>query len=484
MAHHASRLPRLQLPPREGAARRPSTIYTMSSSKAPPPLTSRSSSSFSRRSVDYDFVSIEEECDASNDGKEKPPCFSLLEQFYDELMIPTFPLEEERDDIDDWFECFRLQMKQRHQLHEQKLQDDIKQALTEGFKEEGIAEAVQKLSNITIDDDGEFDGPAMDVVLMILDDGSDDDNNDDSNNEVTITNATGRFPRRRSSRIRMSLHGGLYAPPKSVQNDNKTIIIGGAAVEYYKQSRVGLLSYVVLRDSFRGCGLARYLHEEALSRLEHLSNVYGASFQKERNRQSESKPLLQAVFAETNTAEAGDVTPEQSLLRHNSLYNLGYRLVSFPYAQPPLTTDDVDGSFDDIMLLTYFPFDGNTLRSARKSGEDSTTMRHCQWFSQQKDLSEVTENMSSTQMNVNIPFLYVEDFYQSVFGYDTTDDDSEATQVEGIPDYHTAKYYKLAHWFTRHRLGNGSGSVGVSLDRPPWNDCKENLGNEFDESQH
>ena len=85
-------------------------------------------------------------------------------------------------------------------------------------------------------------------------------------------------------------------------------------------------------------------------------------------------------------------------------------------------------------------------------------------------------------MNVDIPFLYVEDFYQSVFGYDTNDD-SEAKKVEdGIPDYRTAKYYKLVHWFSRHRKGNGNGSVNVSLDRPPWNDCKEILGNEYEES--
>src|SRR5210317_776659 len=116
-----------------------------------PLVASRSStSSFSSggRSVDYEFVSIEEECPSTEDScdeKISPPCFSLLQQFYDELMIPTFPFEEERDDINDWFECFRLQMKQRHQLHEQKLQDDIKQVLTDGFKEEGIAAAVQNL---------------------------------------------------------------------------------------------------------------------------------------------------------------------------------------------------------------------------------------------------------------------------------------------------------------------------------------------------
>eukprot|EP00984_Skeletonema_dohrnii_P005449 scaffold1913_cov151-Skeletonema_dohrnii-CCMP3373.AAC.6 len=459
----------------------------MSSSRSSLLSARSSTTATNKRSVDYNYeiVSIEEECQTSDDGEENPPCFSLLQQFYDELMIPNFPIEEQRDDIDDWLECFRLQMKQRHQLHKQKQQEDAKQALTEVIQEEGIVEEVQKLSHATIADDGEFDGAAMDVVLMILDEGYD---GDDSNNDVTTANTTGRFSRRESSRIRMSMYGGLYAPKsdqdaKSYSNGNKPVIIGGAAVEYYKKSRAGLVSYMVLRDEFRGCGLTRYLQEEALSRLENLANVYGASFQKERNRQSESTTLLQAVFAEANTAEAGDVSPEQILQRHNSLYNLGYRLVSFPYSQPPLTTEDVDGSFDENVLLTYFPFDENTVRTARNVGEYS--MRYCQWFSQQEASSDaVTESRSSTQMNVVIPFLYVEDFYQRVFGYDTSND-SEAKKVKDgipIPDYRTAKYYKLVHWFTRHRKGNGSGSVNVSLDRPPWNDCKEIIGNEYKEN--
>ena len=453
------------------------------SSTRPSLLTTRSSSSLGGQ-VNYDFVSIEEACpsSSSDDIGDEPPCFSLLQQFYDELMIPTFPLEEERDDIEDWFECFRLQMKQRHQLHEQKLQEDVKQALTEVIPEEGIAEEVQKLSSETIDDDGEFDGPAMDVVLMILDDGSDLDND---SNDVNSANTNGRFPRRRSSRIRMSMYGGLYAPSKSNQSagakqsdDSKPVIIGGAAVEYYKKSRVGLLSYIVLRDEFRGCGLARYLHEEALHRLDTLANVYGTSFQKNRSNQT---PLLQAVFAETNTAEAGDVTPEQSLLRHNSLYNLGYRYLSFPYAQPPLTTEDINGSFDDIMLLTYFPFDANTFKRAHRIGQFA--MRYCKWFSQKKGVGNESEDLSSPKMNVTIPSLYVEDFYQSVFGYDTADD-SEANEAnDSKPDYHNAKYYKLVRWFTRHCMDNADGSVDVSLVRPPWNDCKLRLETEFQESQ-
>ncbi len=96
---------------------------------------------------------------------------------------------------------------------------------------------------------------------------------------------------------------------------------------------------------------------------------------------------------------------------------MGYRLVSSPHAQPPLTTDDVDGSFDDIMiLLSYFPFDEQTVRIARNVCEYSKP-------SQQKTPNdEVLENSSALEMSVHILFVSVKNFYESVFGYETNDD--------------------------------------------------------------
>jgi hypothetical protein len=467
-------------------------------SSGPSSTSSRSSSRFgSGRFLDYKFVSIDEECpptlsdgvssygvSSDSDGTETPPCFSLLQQFYDELMTPTFPLEKERDDVDDWFTCFRMQMKQRGQLRELQLQKDIKRVLTEGFKEEGIAAVVQSYSNPANSVCG-FDGPAMDVVLMILVDATHDD--DDITYDDTIANSTGKFPtRRRNSRIRSVLNG-RFPITEAYSVDSKCLIIGGAVVEYYKQSRVGLLSYIVLRDEFRGCKLARYLHEEALSSLENLANTYGASFQKERNGLPESIPLLQAVFAETNTAEASDLTPEQCLMRQKTLHTLGYRSVLFPYAQPPLTTDDVDGTFDNIILLTYFPFDENTLPTAGMSSDMDLMVRYCKWFLQERKEKRdqtIDAGTAVVHMNANIPFLYVEDFYQSVFGCNNNDE-NEVNHVDGgdgIPDYHIAKYYKLALRYTRHRLKNGNGGVSVCLDRPPWYDCKERLLKECQEN--
>jgi GNAT superfamily N-acetyltransferase len=375
--------------------------------------------------IRYQFLSIDQECEkwaqsSQYDADDAPPCFDVLSQFYDELMVTTFPLEEERDDIEDWFQCFHFQMKQirwkqqgRENIQVQELSDEEKLLLQ---------------------------GNAMDVVIMIADNAGD--------------NITSSAPKRQLDH-QLSSFAGLYAPNTSDSSrtiSSKPTIIGAAAVEYYKESRVGLLSYIVLHPDFRGQGLAAPLHKEALSRLTRLSSLYATA--------KECQPLLQAVFAETNTAAAGDVTPEQSLLRHKSLNKLGYRLVNFPYAQPPLSTKDVDASFDDLLLLVYY------------SVGDEVTEDHAQKYFPWHQNSSDTK---SVKLDVSIPFRFVEDFYKSVFGYNSVEEKnlSNRDDIDGIPDYRTAKYYKLAEWFFRHKCN--TGLVEVELCSPPWEDCKETL---------
>ena len=388
----------------------------------------------------YHFVSIDEECEkwaltSQNDAcNDSPPCFAILNQFYDELMIPTFPLEEERDDLNDWLECFRFQMKQRrwkeqshNDMHAQELSDEDQLLLQ---------------------------GNAMDVVLIIADTIS-----TESKGSETEASIKRKFIDRRGSSF-----AGLYAPTSTQTDDGSLVIIGAAAVEYYKQSRVGLLSYIVLHSDFRGRGYAAPLHEEALSRMKRLACMYNTS-------NDPTTPLMQAIFAETNTAAAGDVTPEQSLLRHKALYKLGYRLVDFPYAQPPLSTEDVDASFDDLLLLVYFPFRDDL------SACDFTEVEvgnFYSWFRTPNDASVV-------RMDVNIPFSYVEDFYKSVFGYNSLEESSLVNRddIDGIPDYRSAKYFKLANWFSLHHCS--SGLVEVNLCGPPWEDCKNALYLEMEE---
>jgi len=174
--------------------------------------------------------------------------------------------------------------------------------------------------------------------------------------------------------------------------------------------------------------------------------------------QDNNRPKLQAIFAETNTVAAGDVTSEQCLIRHKSLYNLGYRLVHFPYAQPPLSTKDVDASFNDIVLLVHLPID---VDKPKQNDNIKLIRRYCQWFLE-KDIENNT-NPQTAQMNVDIPFSFIEEFYQVVFGFNTDD---------GLPDYHTSEYYCLAKRFSAQ-----NHLVDVSLCKPsiPFEDCKKTL---------
>lgn len=452
--------------------------------------------------IQHRFISIDEECPPSSERAlqvllphypfsassitiapvlPSAPCFALLQRFYDELMVPAFPLEKERDDVEDWFECFRDQMKlRRHKIRVQ--HQEVKEVLTEGFQEEGVATLVQRLANATENDevdedsDCDFEGPAMDVIIMV--------------------------------------QGGAKEDGVPGLDQNDYVIIGGAAVEYYKQSRVGLLSYLVLGDKFRGCGLAQPLHAEALARLDDLARCHGtAPAPEERGAPSapvaegalpppaggeasrpRRTPLLRAVFAETNTAAAGDVTPEQSLRRHRSLRRLGYRLVKFPYAQPPLSTEDVNASFDDIVLLVYFPFDSTcdierqqvlTDREEGALAEREVIQRYCPWFLEEPRRHDESDGHGNTvRMNINIPFEYIIDFYQSVFGYGLKGAARHLeSALEGIPDFRTASYYSLAHWFTHSRRIDTAGVDVCLCSSMPFQDCKGDLMPQWKEWQ-
>ena len=360
-----------------------------------------------------------------------PTCFALLDQFYTSLMIPTFPLDEERDDIHDWMTNFRKQMVQRQQRQQQQQQlgGIVSTRNNESTESEELRGGREKLE----------------VVIMIEVDNDASNTNDDKqakDNDEDYDD--GKYIYKQSN----NTHPILF-------NDTTHYnIIGAVTMEYYQTSPVGLLGYIVVNENHRGYGLGKVLHQEALLRIEMLANKYGNSIattttadgeegggcgsSSSTDRRHPSLPL-RAIFAETNSVTAGDITVAECRARHEILYNLGYRLIHFPYAQ--------------------------------------------------------------------LPWNYVDDFYQTTFIYhsdsDTTTDNEEEEEssindVDGREmvslssslDYRTANYYKLAHWYTHHRqqqeydLYNNKGLVEISLLRPsiaPWEDIKESLLPEFEQ---
>ena len=240
---------------------------------------------------------------------------------------------------------------------------------------------------------------------------------------------------------------------KTTTTTTTTTIIGGIAFEYYKQAQCGLLSYMVVAEDFRRLGIVRSLHPVACAALQLLheeeqqeavtsstspSPSSSPSITTVDNINSSSTTTIKAIFAETNTIEAGDVPPEIIRKRHEILYSLGYRQLKFPYVQPPLVEDGV--SFDDIMLLIYWTGGAN---------DNDNTISPC-------DNERSNNNNNNCTIETEILYGYVVDFYKSVTGYDTD-------------TYKNHWYYKLVDWY---RKENYLTEIAKDL---PWDDITQEM---------
>jgi hypothetical protein len=279
-----------------------------------------------------------ERLESSNDSNSKAhlslksmkECFDLaiLTQFYDELMIPNFPLDDERDDLEDWL--VYLEPSQAAELGN--------------------------------------DRPTMDVLILTL------------------------------------------------QVNDTTSILGGIAFEYYPLSRAGLLSYMVISTDYRRLGVLGTLHPVFCHAMQALHQVY-----------TQTDTQISAILAETNTATAGDVPPEVARKRHEILFRLGYRLLAFPYVQPPLAPDDE--SFDDIMLLVYVGSDHDKASAASKMPTIPT----------------------------QVLYDYILDFYYSVYG------------VGSMASFQDHWYFQLVTWYAQRYP---STVVEAEL---PWEDLTPHM---------
>lgn len=284
--------------------------------------------------------------------KESFDC-DLLTQFYDELMIPNFPLEEERDNLQDWL-LYLDPNRRRRRRHDHQQTGDLR----------------------------DHGGPGMDVLIL-----------------------------RRGHQV-----------------------IAGIAFEYYPQAQSGLLSYMVVGSSFRRKGILATLHPVFVEALQTLHETT-----------CRTTSPIRAILAETNTAAAGDVPPAVARKRHQILFQLGYRLLQFPYVQPPLSTD-VEG-FDDIMLLLYVGNDVPSLQNVDDNQNDGER--------EENDIILTTDNKTAV-IDTQVLYDYVLDFYHSVFGY---------TNLE----FRDHWYYRLVSWYVdKHPVTEVSSSL-------PWEDVTPSM---------
>ena len=213
------------------------------------------------------------------------------------------------------------------------------------------------------------------------------------------------------------------------------VIVAGVAFEYYKPSRVGLVSYLCVETSYRRRGLIRLLHSVALSCLGNMHDDIVYSTNQSTNHSdsgtngngrgdggsgTNGNGPIRAILAETNTLTAGDATPELIAQRHSILHRLGYRQLQVPYVQPPLGVDKE--SFDDILLLVHCGQQDDTTTNDTSGGATTTT-----------------SSSSTTTLDSRIVGDFVTDFYQSVYCHE------EASSSP--PVYHQHWYYRLLSWF-------------------------------------
>lgn len=116
---------------------------------------------------------------------------------------------------------------------------------------------------------------------------------------------------------------------------------GGIAFEYYRDSRCGLLTYLVTAATRRRRGLARRLVARAIQLLREDAREQGAE--------------LRAVLAETEdpdqvAAHGGSMPPSARL---SALARLGAYRVDIPYVQPRL--EGGSGPCRHLLLLAFHP---------------------------------------------------------------------------------------------------------------------------------
>lgn len=132
-------------------------------------------------------------------------------------------------------------------------------------------------------------------------------------------------------------------------------LCGGIAFEYYRESRCGLLTYLVVDPAYRHRGLARQLIQRAITLLKQDASGAGTD--------------LRGVFSETENpdlvADQGNaMSPRDRLM---ALTRLGARHIDIPYVQP--TLEGGKGRCRHLLLLAFYPdpaladmIEGNVVR--------------------------------------------------------------------------------------------------------------------------
>jgi GNAT superfamily N-acetyltransferase len=153
-------------------------------------------------------------------------------------------------------------------------------------------------------------------------------------------------PRLWGASDRLELH--ILVAGHNLAEPSRRVLAGGVAFELYRESRCGLITYLIVAPSLRRHGLGRRLVTRAVQMLDQRALRLGSQ--------------LRAIFAETNdpslvSATCDSMDPHR---RVEALRQLGGRVVSMEYVQPELTPGQ--GRNRELLLLA-FPLHGSQVDS-------------------------------------------------------------------------------------------------------------------------
>ncbi|EGG17766.1 hypothetical protein DFA_08765 [Cavenderia fasciculata] len=243
--------------------------------------------------------------------------YQTLKRFYDELMLPNFPKEDELEPLDNWVEMFQEGLSSN-------FEEDYDFDTYYDYDGGGAATESGSTTNYTNNSNNSPKTKRYESSSS-----SSSSSSPSSGNQSP--SFSGRYSTMDENHFScdVDFHVVLALCPKELKQENQSDIMGGVVFEFYPSINCGCVTYLLVNSEYRGQGLAGMLLKEATERL------------MENGRQRGHLGGCNAIFLETNSSEK--VNPEDDVMdpakRHSIFHKLGIRLLDFDYIQPPLSND-------------------------------------------------------------------------------------------------------------------------------------------------
>eukprot|EP01113_Clastostelium_recurvatum_P024616 TRINITY_DN2938_c0_g1_i1.p1 TRINITY_DN2938_c0_g1~~TRINITY_DN2938_c0_g1_i1.p1 ORF type:complete len:1669 (+),score=425.84 TRINITY_DN2938_c0_g1_i1:1354-6360(+) len=267
----------------------------------------------------------------------------LLVRFYNELMLPNFPIKHELEPLDNFMAALSEERRTGSAVKQSHQQSEFHVLLAIKWPSVTEMDQTNNNNNNNNNSNNPAPSPAPSVPYSALTAALAPST--PATPSPAHTPATPATPSAETRAASTPITPSEKHPPSSPMQDApvvKPTLGGGITFEYFPATNCGLLTYLIVHRSTRGQGLAGILVERAVHLLEQIG--------KRRGQLSGCN----AIFLETNSAEK--ITVNQDVMdprmRHTIYHKMGFRLLDFEYVMPPLSLgwDKLKG----VLLLTVY----------------------------------------------------------------------------------------------------------------------------------